>query len=181
MKRLMGKIVSALALLALGGCVSMPVGPTVRVLPGHGKSFEEFQADDAICRRWAEQQVGISPQDRVNQNTATGAVLGTAIGAGAGALIGAAAGNPGVGAAIGAGSGLLLGTASGANAGNISGWEAQRYYDNAYIQCMYAKGNQVPGAARQPRRRVSPPPPPDMNSVPPDYVPDDTPPVYPPQ
>jgi hypothetical protein len=161
MKTRMGRIISTLAVLALTGCATLPTGPSVRVLPGPGKTFEHFQADDAVCRQWAGQSIGTSPQETVNQSTATGAVVGTAIGAGAGALIGAATGNPGVGAAIGAGSGLLVGTASGANAGNVSGYEAQRRYDNTYVQCMYAKGNQVPGTVRTYRtRRAAPPPPP---------------------
>jgi len=170
------------ALVLLSGCVTLPTGPSVRVMPGQGKPFEQFRADDAICRQWAEQQLGISPQETVNQNAAGGAVAGTLIGAGLGAAIGAAAGNPGAGAAIGAGSGLLLGTASGADAGNAYGWEAQRRYDNSYVQCMYAKGNQVPGTVRYRRvRKSTPPPPPDLRSVPPDYVPDNTPPVPLPQ
>jgi hypothetical protein len=177
MKKRIGGIISSLMLLVVSGCATIPTGPSVQVLPGEGKTFEQFQADDAVCRKWAEQQIGISPQERVNQNAATGAVVGTAIGAGAGALIGAATGHPGAGAAIGAGSGLLLGTATGANAGNSSGWEAQRRYDNTYVQCMYAKGNQVPGVRQyRPVRRAAPPPPPDLNAEPPDYVPDNAPP-----
>jgi len=173
------RIIPFFALLALTGCVTLPAGPSVRVMPGQGKTFEQFRDDDAICRMWAEQQLGISPQETVNQNAAGGAVAGTVIGAGLGAAIGAAAGNPGAGAAIGAGSGLLLGTASGADAGNAYGWEAQRRYDNSYVQCMYAKGNQVPGTRqyRRVRRYTPPPPPPDLRNVPPDYVPDNTPPV----
>jgi hypothetical protein len=175
----MGKIISSLALLALAGCVTLPTGPSVRVLPGQGKPFEQFQVDDAVCRQWAERSIGISPQETVSRSAVSGAVVGTAIGAGVGALLGAAAGNPGAGAAIGAGSGLLVGTASGADAGNISGWEAQRRYDNTYVQCMYAKGNQVPGTVRSYRtRRTAPPPPPGYNSVPPDYIPEDAPPPY---
>src|SRR5512136_2134570 len=112
MKNKVGRIISFFALLALTGCATIPTGPSVQVLPGPGKTFEHFQADDAVCRQWAGQSIGISPQETVNRNTATGAVVGTAIGAGAGALIGAAAGNAGAGAAIGAGSGLLVGTAS---------------------------------------------------------------------
>jgi len=155
------------------------------VLPGEGKPFEEFQADDAVCRQWAAQSIGMSPQQTANQNTATGAVAGTLIGAGLGAAIGAATGNPGTGAAIGAGSGLLVGTAAGAESGQVYGMEAQRRYDNTYVQCMYSKGNQVPGTYRRyykPRpSRATPPPPPDVNSVPPDYVPDNEPPSAPPQ
>ena len=165
-------LLSLCALLAAGGCATMPTGPSVRVLPAPGKSFEQFQADDAICRQWAER--GANPQETANQNTATGAAVGTVLGAGVGAAIGAASGNPGAGAAIGAGSGLLVGTASGASSGQAYGNEAQRRYDNTYVQCMYAKGNQVPGTVRRARRyRAAPPPPPpsEMYSVPPDYYP----------
>lgn len=167
-------IVSCMALFLFSGCATLPIGPSVRVLPGDGKPFEEFQADDAICRQWAGQQIGISPQETVNSNATSGAAVGTLLGAGVGALFGAAAGNPGVGAAIGAGSGLLVGTATGAEAGQAYGWEAQRRYDNAYVQCMYSKGNLVPGVAKKGRysRRAVPPPPPDYDEqVPPDYRP----------
>jgi hypothetical protein len=164
-----------LALLVLTGCATLPKGPSVMVLPGPGKSFEQFQADDAICRQWAAQQIGLNPQETVNQNIATGAVTGTAIGAGLGAAIGAASGHPGAGAAIGAGSGLLVGTAAGADAGQVYGWDAQHRYDIAYQQCMYAKGNQIPGMATRTHRvqKVPPPPPlsPGPGSVPPDYSP----------
>jgi len=161
-----------LLILALSGCATLPAGPSVRVLPAPGKSFEEFRADDAVCRQWAGEQIGMSPQETVNTNAATGAAVGTLVGAGLGAAIGAAAGNPGLGAAIGAGSGLLVGTTAGADSGRVYGWEAQRRYDNAYVQCMYAKGNQIPGVAHRTRRvRSAPPPPPDLGSVPPDYAP----------
>jgi hypothetical protein len=172
MKTRTGIIISSLAFLALSGCVTLPTGPSVMVLPGTGKSFEQFQAEDAVCRGWAGQSVGITPQQSVNQNTASGAAVGTVLGAAVGALFGAAAGDPAAGAAIGAGSGLLLGTASGASAGNVSGYEAQRIYDNTYVQCMYAKGNQVPGTKRYYRMRTTaPPPPPGFITVPPDYAP----------
>jgi len=160
-------------LLTMGGCATVPTGPSVAAFPAPGKPFEEFQADDAACRQWAAQQIGQSPQETANQNTITGAVVGTALGAGLGAAIGAAAGHAGTGAAIGAGSGLIVGTATGANAGQVYGREAQRRYDNAYVQCMYAKGNQVPGVVQSHRyRRVPPPPPPpppDLGSEPPMY------------
>jgi Glycine-zipper domain len=158
-----------LILLMLGGCATLPTGPSVMVLPPPNKPFEQFQAEDAICRQWAAQQIGLSPQETVNQNTATGAVVGTAIGAGLGAVIGSVSGSAGAGAAIGAGSGLLVGTASGANAGQVYGYEAQRRYDIAYQQCMYAKGNQIPGVVRRTRtiQRVPPPPPPPGYGSPP--------------
>ena len=163
---------SICAILVLGGCATMPTGPSVRVLPAPGKSFEQFMAEDALCRRYAEQQLGMSPQETANQNTATGAAVGTAIGAGVGAVLGAASGHAGAGAAIGGGTGLLFGAASGADSGRVYGYEAQRRYDNTYVQCMYAKGNQIPGTIRRTRRSYVPPPPPTMYSVPPDYYPD---------
>jgi len=149
----------------------MPPGPSVMVMPPSGKSFEQFQADDAICRQWAARQIGLTPQEAVNQNTATGAVVGTAVGAGLGAAIGSVSGSAGAGAAIGAATGLLAGTATGANAGQVYGWRAQRLYDNAYVQCMYAKGNEVPGMTTRRVRRGAPPPPPDLSTAPADPSP----------
>ena len=135
--------VSLLLVVMLTGCATVPPDPSVMVLPAPGKSFEEFQSEDANCKWWASQQSGLSAQETVNQNTVSGAVVGTVIGAGLGAAIGAISGNPGMGAAVGAGSGLLGGTISGASAGQGYAWEAQRRYDIAYQQCMYSKGNQV--------------------------------------
>lgn len=168
------------ALLAMSGCATIPIGPSVRVMPGPQKTFERFQLDDAICRQWAGQQIGQSPQETLNQSTISGAAVGTVLGTAAGAVIGSASGNAGTGAAIGAGTGLLVGTASGANYGQYYEFELQRRYDISYEQCMYAKGNQIPGMVTTIRRvRRSPPPPPPAyyNSVPPDYVPSYQPPL----
>jgi hypothetical protein len=153
--------------IALSACATVPSGPTARVLPSPGKPFEVFQSDDAVCRQWAAQQTGASPNEAVNQNLATGAALGTLAGAGLGAAIGAASCNPGLGAAIGAASGLLGGTAFASGPAYAAGYEVQRRYDNAYVQCMYAKGNQIPGVVRPTRRRAYPPPP----ALPPDFTP----------
>jgi hypothetical protein len=161
-----------IALLLVAGCATIPTGPSVMVLPGTGKSFDQFQADDAICRQWASSQIGTAPQEAANQSTAKSAVAGTVIGAGLGAAIGSASGAAGAGAAIGAASGLLVGSAAGANAGQQSGYEAQRRYDMAYEQCMYSRGNSIPGVVRQaPSRRYPPPPPPPGYDYgpPPDY------------
>jgi hypothetical protein len=80
--------VTAAAML-YAGCATAPAGPSVQVLPGNGKPFEQFQADVSVCRSWAAQQV-------------KGAFM------------------------------------------DAPSWEVQRRYDNAYVQCMYAKGHQVP-------------------------------------
>jgi len=153
---------SLLAALVLGGCVTVPRGPSVMVLPGAGKPFDQFQADDASCRQWAYMQSG-APAANPAGGALAGAAIGTVIGGAAGAALGAIGGNPGLGAAVGAGVGAVGGTATGANAAGVSSWEMQRRYDFAYQQCMYAKGNQVPGiAARRssPASYAPPPPPP---------------------
>jgi hypothetical protein len=99
-------------------CAGTPTGPSVMVLPGSGKSIEQFQADDARCRQ------------------------------------------------------VAAGTMEATKGGEIP---AQRRYDMAYIQCMYAGGNQVPvpgrsgygapssatpGTAPTPPAGTPPPPPP---------------------
>lgn len=156
------KILPLSLLLALGGCVTVPGGPSVNVLPAPGKSFETFQREDATCRQWAERQIGAPTQEAADQKVATGAVAGTAVGAGVGAVLGSASGHAGTGALIGAASGLLLGTAVGADSGQAYGREAQRRYDNSYVQCMYSYGNQVPGrrSAAVTHTAAAPPPPP---------------------
>src|SRR6266511_4980099 len=127
-------------------CVTVPTGPSVMVLPGTGKNFEQFQFDDATCRQWASQQTGTTTSEASTSSTVAGAGIGTLLGAAAGAAIGAAAGSPGTGAAVGAGVGLLGGTAVGANNANASYRTVQRRYDASYMQCMYAKGHQIPVA-----------------------------------
>lgn len=162
------------AALSLVGCAIRPIGPTVMVLPSENKSFEQFQAEDSACRQWAAGQIGSSPQEMTNQNIATGAIAGTAIGAGLGAAIGSSSGHAGTGAAIGAAAGLITGAEAGASYGHVYGWEAQRRYDIVYQQCMYAKGNQIPGMAPRTRRlrHIPPPPPPDFPPPPPEsYAP----------
>jgi hypothetical protein len=149
------------ALVVLSGCATMPAGPTVRVLPGQGKPFEVFQADDSACRQWALQQIGgASPSETANQNLVAGAAVGTLLGAGIGAAIGSVTGDAGAGAAIGAGAGLLGGTAVGSDQAYASGYQLQRQYDTAYVQCMYAKGNNVPGVVHRRARSYGGPPPP---------------------
>lgn len=176
MIKLRRSIFSLLVLLVLGGCATIPQGPHVMVLPAPGKTIDQFRSEDAECRWWAAQQIGLTPQEAIDQNTASGAIAGTAIGAGLGAAIGSLSGQAGRGAAIGAAAGLLAGASSGANEGRVYGWEAQRRYDIAYMQCMYAKGNQVPGGTVRPAqiRRYPPPPPPDFAPEPPvmTYPPD---------
>ena len=164
-----------MAMLFISGCATIPSGPSVLVLPAPDKPLAQFQDDEFTCRQWAGQQVGISAQDAVVSDTAKGAAVGTLVGAGAGTLLGAASGRPGTGAAIGAGTGLLFGTAAGSGAGQEYGWETQRRYDFAYVQCMYTKGNQIPDRVHQYRIRRAPKAD-ERFGVPPDYAPPTPPP-----
>lgn len=159
MKR-MRLLVILTAVLVLGACVTMPTGPSVMVLPSAGKTFEVFQSEDLACRNWAALQTGAPPAGVVNQNLTGGAAIGALMGAGLGAAIGAASGNAGAGAAIGAGSGLIGGAAVASGPAYYAGWEVQLRYDNAYQQCMYAKGNQIPGVLSASRSSAFTPPPP---------------------
>ena len=162
-------LIFCLAAAVLGGCATMPAGPSVMVLPEPGKSFEEFRSDDAVCRQWAMQVTQVPPSETANKTLASGAAIGTAMGAGVGAAVGAASGKPATGAAIGASGGLVGGTAVASGPAQAAGREAQRRYDNAYQQCMYAKGNQIPAVKATPPKRthwIPPPPPPGYQGPP---------------
>jgi hypothetical protein len=146
-------------LVVLSACTTYPTGPGVMVLPGSGATFEQFQSDDAQCQGYAQQSSGAPAQSAAQKSAVDSAVVGTAVGAAAGALIGSASGDAGEGAAVGAGSGLLLGSAAGSGAYAASGDLLQRRYDSAYVQCMYAKGHQVPvpaGAASTGQAQYAP-------------------------
>ncbi|MEP7329418.1 MAG: YMGG-like glycine zipper-containing protein [Betaproteobacteria bacterium] len=134
-----------LALLA-SGCATLPSGPNVMVMPGAQKNYAQFQNDQAACQQNAQAAIGGESASQAAANTAVAsALIGTALGAAVGAIIGSASGMSSQGAAWGAGTGLLYGSAAGANASGYTYAEAQRRYDMAYVQCMYARGNAVPG------------------------------------
>jgi hypothetical protein len=159
-------------LALLSACTTMPIGPNVMVLPGAGKPFDQFQVDDVVCRQFAQQQLGgVPPGQASTQATLSGMAIGTLLGAGVGAAIGAISGHPDVGAAVGAGTGLLTGTAAAAESGATSAGALQWRYDVSYVQCMYAKGNQVPGAMSARPLGVGPPPPPHAPPPPPPQTP----------
>ena len=168
-------IVARLGVLAgallLGACTVLPTGPSMLVLPGTGRSMDSFRYDDNECRQYAYAQIGgTSAQQAANQAAVGSAVVGTAIGAAAGAAIGGSQG-----AAVGAGVGLVGGSAVGTSSAYASGYGTQRQYDNAYVQCMYAKGHRVPVPANMAYPRVVnnpasagiPPPPPGTPPPPP--------------
>ena len=125
--------------LLLNACASEPMGPTLAVMPAPGKPFDVFQGDQTLCKQFAASEVQGGAQQANNKQVGT-AVLGTLLGAGLGAAIGG-----GRGAAIGAGAGAVGGTAIGSAPVGREQYSLQQRYDLAYGQCMYARGNQVPG------------------------------------
>ena len=171
------KVIPVLALLALGvaGCTTIPTGPSRMALPGSGKDFDQFRADDASCRQYALDASGATPTQTQENSAVKSAVVGTAVGA----LAGAAIGGSSQGAATGAGVGLLFGALAGASAGDQSGYAVQRRYDNGYTQCMYAKGHRVPVPAGMSRQVQAQPAPPQPYYAPP--APAYSPPPAPPQ
>jgi len=177
MRRMLIFLLPAVA-ATLAACATVPTGPSVMSLPGTGKSFEQFRIDDAQCRQFAYEHVGgVTGQQAAQQSAVSSAIVGTALGAAAGAAIGSATGDMGAGAAIGAGSGLLLGSAQGSGYASGSYYAAQRQYDNAYLQCMYAKGNRIPvyGRFTSPTHSQQPRlvPPPPANYPPPSEPPEE--------
>ena len=160
------------AVFLVGCATPPPSGPSVMVLPGSSKSFDQFRYDDYECRQFASSQIGGStPQDAAVNSGVASAAVGTAVGAAAGGLMG---GNAGAG--VGAGVGLAAGALAGTGAANSSAYSLQRRYDFGYQQCMYAKGHQIPMAASRyaPRRpaasRNAAPPPPGAPPPPPPGV-----------
>ena len=169
----MKKLLFAVPLVVLAGCASAPPsGPSVMVLPGTGKSFDQFKFDDYECRQFASQQIGGTTAEQASNDAgARSAALGAAVGGLAGAALGGNSHAAVAGAALGTAGGALAGTGSGA----ASGRSVQQRYDVGYQQCMYAKGHQIPMASRYdghirgsaPRPSYVPPPPPPNTPPPP--------------
>ena len=164
----MEKVLYLLPIAFLAGCVSMPGGPSVMVLPGSGKSFDQFRFDDYECRQYASSQIGgNTPDQAATDSGVKSAVVGAAIGTVAGAALGGSRG-----AVAGAGIGTAGGALAGTGAASRSGYTLQQRYDMGYQQCMYAKGHQIPVAGRYDRpswpvQRAAPPPPPPPPGAPP--------------
>ncbi len=150
---------SLASLVMVAGCAMQPVGPTVRVMPGPYKPFEVFQRDQYDCAQYADQQVA-GQTDAANGRALGAAVIGT----GLGLALGAATGD-GHAATAGAVAGGAIGGTIGADMSDRANFSLQRRYDNAYAECMYARGNQVPGFGRP--QAYPPPPPPGRGAPPP--------------
>ncbi len=138
-------VLGAVGIALLAGCATVPTGPAMNALPGSRKTAEQYYADDAACRARAQSFFAPNAAQPANDAAAANVVGGTLLGAAVGALIGAAVGDAGAGAAIGAGTGMLGGSAAAANVSGYSNQQMQALYDREYLQCMFARGHQVPG------------------------------------
>lgn len=154
MKPYKSTLVALSAVLLLDACAGTPMGPTVQVMPAPNKPFQAFQLDQSTCKQYAAEQTA-GQADEANQQAVGAAVLGTVLGAGLGAAVGG-----GRGAGVGAAGGALVGTAIGSGGSGNKQLTIQQQYDIAYSQCMYSKGNQVPGFQPAAATAAPPPPPP---------------------
>ena|SRR5205085_9365658 len=150
-------VTAAMAVLLLAGCATPPLGPTVTVFPAAYKPFDVFQRDQYDCQQFASGQVA-GGAEAVNNRAVGAAVVGSALGL----ALGAATGN-GRAAATGAAAGGVVGAVVGANETERGEFALQRRYNIAYAQCMYSRGNQVPGY----QANAAPPPPPGNYPPPP--------------
>jgi peptidoglycan hydrolase-like protein with peptidoglycan-binding domain len=147
------KTIAGLTLMALlSSCATPPIGPTVQVMPAPGKPFELFAQEEGACKAYAQGQIA-GAVDQANNSAVGTAVLGTVLGAGLGAAVGG-----GRGAGIGAASGAVVGTGVGADGAGGAQMTIQQRYDIAYSQCMYSKGDQVPGFEMSVPVAAPPPP-----------------------
>ena len=181
-------ISAAAAVLALGGCAVTPTAPTVMVLPGAQTSPAQFQADSLACQQQATALLSGAVQ-AANDQAAANVVVGTVMGAAVGALMGQGSHHSNNSVAWGAGTGMLIGGTAAAGSSQASSYSLQQRFNIAYVQCMYQRGNRVPGQIRPVRQApaVPPPPPPpppnypQQTYVPPTYPPSAYPaPTYPP-
>ncbi len=149
------RIVAALSATALlAGCAMDPRGPSVRAFPPPYKPFRGVSRRSehvrGICAQPNRGRRGSGEQSggRLRRNW-NGAWLGLGRRNRQWPVLPALA-RPAVPA---------VGSTIGANQSERANFSLQRRYDIAYAQCMYAKGNQVPGfrggegAASHPRQR----------------------------
>src|SRR5258708_25461965 len=151
----MKKALWLIPIALLAGCVSMPSGPGVMVLPGSGKSFDQFRFDDYECRQYASSQIGGNTPDQAAADSGVkSAVVGAAIGTVAGAALGGSQG-----AVAGAGIGTAGGAPARSRAARPSRYAPPQRYHLRSPQFMYAKAPHIPMGRRydRPHRPAAPP------------------------
>jgi hypothetical protein len=130
-------VAAAALFIVLAGCVPTAMAPTVVVTPGPGKSAAAFAADQSGCSALANQQIAPAIQAANNQIVGN-ALLGATLGGGSTATAGASNSAVGANAAAGA-------ATAGATNAQTAQATLQHQFNITYSQCMYAKGDIVPG------------------------------------
>ena len=135
---------AVIPVLLLSACAETPMGPTVQVLPTPGKDYGTFLQEQNFCRSQAELAVR-GQAEHQNEKALIGGIAATALGAGLGAAVGG-----GYGAGIGAAAGAVGGGVGGGaySEGRERGIKIE--YSNAYVQCMGAYHNVIPGVYSAP-------------------------------
>jgi hypothetical protein len=100
---------------ALSGCAQAPGGPTVQAVPGPNKSLADFQQDNGYCRTFASSQIS-DAQNQANQQVVSSVVVGA-----------------------------FTGNAAPVPSPSETAVTLQQRYDAAFVQCMFAKGESIPG------------------------------------
>jgi len=146
----------AIGALALTGCGQAPLAPTVSTMAAPGKPLELYQQDIRDCKAFALDSIGGQDAvDRVSQNAAGNALLMIGANVAVGALEGQATHHHNYYTNQGAANGAAAGTAAGMETAAAGNQTLQQQFDNFYSQCMYSKGNQVPGMAQA--KPIAPP------------------------
>ena len=52
-----------MAVFLLNACSTLPSGPSVLVLPGTGKSFDQFRNDDLRCKQFIHAEIAASQKE----------------------------------------------------------------------------------------------------------------------
>ncbi|MGZ5013383.1 MAG: hypothetical protein ACXV7E_05100, partial [Methylobacter sp.] len=56
-------LIVLMSVFLLSACSTMPSGPSVLILPGTGKNFDQFHNDDLMCRQFAHAQLSTSQKE----------------------------------------------------------------------------------------------------------------------
>jgi hypothetical protein len=139
--------ISATAAAQILGCASTVQTPTVAVAPARDKSPSAFADDNSSCRTVATQQ-SEAAKNAANMQIAGSAITNAAVSAGNSTAAGERGRMVAANAAAGALTAVIV-------SGQVTQATLQRRFDLAYAECMYARGDSLPGLADAPARPPS--------------------------
>jgi hypothetical protein len=64
------KLTIIISAFLLSACSTMPSGPSVLVLPNADKNFDQFHAEDQLCRQFTHKQVAATEEDTDSEDEA---------------------------------------------------------------------------------------------------------------